>query len=90
VLLIQLLAIAGAVGTMAAAPPAYGRMMLVPISPGAARGMVAMAIDRGAALVGPGPWPGSLVIEGRRAALSPALLRYGIALVAAPATGCGQ
>jgi hypothetical protein len=90
VLLIQLLAIAGAVGAMAAAPPAHGRMMLVPLSAQAARGMVAMAVDGGAALIGPGPLPGSLVIEGQRAALFQALIKHGVALVAAPATGCGR
>lgn len=89
-LLIQLLAIVGAVGTMAAAPPAHGRMMLVPLSAGAAHGMVAMAVDRGAALIGPGSLPGSLVIEGQRAALFQVLIQHGVALVAAPATGCGR
>ncbi|MDO6415650.1 hypothetical protein Q4F19_14765 [Sphingomonas sp. BIUV-7] len=89
-LLIQLLAIVSIVGVTAAAPPASGRMMLVPLSAEAAHGMVAMAIDRGASLVGSGPLPGSLVVDGDRAALLGALVRHGVALLAAPAAGCGQ
>jgi hypothetical protein len=89
-LLIQLLAIVGSVGVMAAAPPMNGRMMLVPLSASAARGMVAIAIDRGATLVGPGPLPGSFVVDGQRAALLGAAVRHGVALLAAPVGGCGQ
>lgn len=88
--LIQLLAIVGAMALMAAAPPAAGRMMLVPLSADAARGMVALAIERGARLVGPGPLPGSLVVDGRRADLLSGLVHHGVALVAAPVAGCGQ
>jgi len=88
--LIQLLAIVGAMALMVGTPPAAGRMMLVPLSAGAARGMVALAIDRGATLVGPGPLPGSLVVDGRRTDLLGGLVRHGVALVAAPAAGCGQ
>ncbi|QJU60391.1 hypothetical protein HL653_01625 [Sphingomonas sp. AP4-R1] len=84
------MAIVGAVGLMVAAPPANGRIMLVPLSADAAHGLVAMAIDRGATLVGPGPLPGSFVVDGRRADLVRGLVRHGIALLAAPAAGCGQ
>jgi hypothetical protein len=89
-LLIQLLAMIGIVGALVAAPPASGRIMLVPLTAGAAHGMVSMAIDRGASLVGRGPIPGSIVVDGDRALLLRALLRHGVALLAAPVSGCGQ
>jgi hypothetical protein len=89
-LLIQLLAMFGIVGTLVAAPPEKGRMMLVPLTTDAAHGMVAMAIDRGASLVARGPLPGSIIVNGDRAILLRALLRQGVALVAAPVAGCGQ
>jgi hypothetical protein len=88
--LIQLLAMVGIIGALVAAPPARGRIMLVPFTTNAARGMVATAVDRGASLVGRGSLPGSIVVEGDRAILVRALFRRGVALLAAPAAGCGQ
>ncbi|PZU11947.1 MAG: hypothetical protein DI605_00185 [Sphingomonas sp.] len=78
------------VGGLVAAPPANGRMMLVPLSESAAQGMAAAAIDKGASLIGQGPLPGSIVVDGNRDALFRTLLNRGVALLAAPVTGCGQ
>lgn len=89
-LLIQLLAMVGIVGTLVAAPPASGRIMLVPLTAEAAHGMVATAIGQGASLAGRGPLPGSVIVNGDRAVLLKALVRQGVALLAAPVTGCGQ
>ena len=89
-LLVQLLAIAGLIGFVAAAPPVAGRMMLMPISVPASQQMLRVAIAHGASLVGPGPLPGSFVVEGDRAELLSALASRGVALLAAPAAGCGR
>jgi hypothetical protein len=89
-LLVQLLAVVLAVGVAFLAPPERGRMMLVPLSADAAHGMIALAVEHGAALVGPGSLPGSMVVDGRRADLIGALFAHGVALLGASAAGCGQ
>jgi hypothetical protein len=72
-----------------AAPPAQGPMMLVPLVPGAATGMLADASGRDALLIGRGALPGSYVVAGNRARLLGPMLRRGVLLTAAPPTGCG-
>ncbi|RYG22688.1 MAG: hypothetical protein EON93_24865 [Burkholderiales bacterium] len=70
-------------------PPAQGKMLLVPIWPGAAQGMLARATQQGALLIGSGPLPNSFVVSGSRAAIAEAMLDHGVLLLAAPPTGCG-
>lgn len=89
-LVVQLLAVCGTIAVLAAAPSASGRYLLVPISAAAGRGMAAVAIAHGAALVGQGPLPGSLVVDGDRAGLGGALFRRGVAVINAPVTDCGR
>ena len=74
---------------IAFAPSAQGRMMLIPLGADSAHGLAAAALSRGALLVARGPLPGSLIVDGKRAALAGPLLRRGILLAAAPAAGCG-
>lgn len=71
-------------------PPVRGKMILVPVWPGAERGMLALAIDRHALLVGSGPLPRSFVISGDRAAMVGAMLRNGVLVLAAPPAACGE
>jgi len=71
-------------------PPARGKMILVPVWPGAAHGMLALAIDRQALLVGYGPLPGSFVVSGDRAAMFGTMLRHGVLVLAAPPAACGE
>ena len=87
---LQLGLIASAIAALCLAPPATGRILLVPLSTGAARAMLPQAIARGARLVGDGPLPGSFVVSGDRAALAGPLATAGVALLAAPAAGCGR
>jgi hypothetical protein len=71
-------------------PPSRGKMILVPVWPGAGHGMLALAIDRHALLVGSGPLPGSFVISGDRAVMTGAMLRHGVLVLAAPPAACGE
>lgn len=84
----QLALVGLAFGALALSPPASGKMMLVPLWPGAERGMLAQAVARGATLVAPGPLPSTYVVAGRREMLS-GFATVGVLVIAAPARGCG-
>ncbi len=71
-------------------PPASGRMLLVPIGHHDIDEAARLARDAGAALVGPGPLPGSLVVLGDRGHVAAAMHGWQFALLAAPAAGCGD
>ena len=68
-------------------PPESGSMLLVPLGQdgGAA---VQGALAGGAALLGAGPFPGSLVVVGDRARIAPRVA-WNIVIMAAPPAGCG-
>jgi hypothetical protein len=87
---VQLTLIVVLLATLALYPPASGKMILVPLWPGAANGMLARATRDGATLVGAGPLPLSFVIAGRRAAIAPPMLVHGVLILAAPPAGCGS
>ncbi|NIJ66868.1 hypothetical protein FHR20_003844 [Sphingomonas leidyi] len=70
-------------------PPSQGRMLLVPMLPGAADHMLAQAIDSGAQLLGDGPLPGSFVVTGTHPAIASALRGRAILILAAPPALCG-
>lgn len=89
IVMLQLGAVFAGLMLTAFSPPAQGRMILVPIAPGAAQGMIARATHHDARLVDYGPLPGSFVVEGSRAALWPEMLSHGVLLLAAPSAGCG-
>jgi hypothetical protein len=74
---------------LAFAPPAHGKMILVPLTAGAASGMAATALSSGSLLVASGPIPGSLIVVGNRAALANPMFRQGVLVLAAPPAGCG-
>lgn len=71
-------------------PPASGAMLLVPVTGGDANDMARIALEGGAALIGPGPLPGSLVVRGDRAAIVAHIPDVAAIVVAAPATACGS
>jgi len=85
----QLLLVVSALAALALYPPASGRMILVPVWPGAAAHLAASVIDRGGLLVDGGPLPGSLVVSGERSVIAPFMLAHGVLVLAAPAAGCG-
>lgn len=70
-------------------PPGQGRMLLMPMLPGAANHMLARAIDGGAQLLGEGPIPGSFVITGSHIAIASALAGEAVLILAAPPALCG-
>jgi hypothetical protein len=88
-LALQLVAVAASLAAIALYPPAKGRMLLVPVWPGAGHGLAARAVRAGALLVDRGPLAGTLVISGDRAAIWSAMAPAGIVTLAAPTGGCG-
>jgi len=73
-----------------AVPPTQGRMLLLPMTMEARGALAQVAIAHGARLIAPGPWAGSLLVEGRRDHLAPALLRGGVIALSAQMGGCGE
>src|SRR5262245_641112 len=71
---------------VAFAPPAQGRMLLVPLN-GQPVSVATVASHQATPLL-PGPLPGSLVVEGDRGPLSD-LLSQGVLVLAAPDAICG-
>ena len=70
-------------------PPERGVMLLTPVS--VSQGVVAdIALDAQAAIVGRGPFAGSLLVLGARSRLAGAAWRGGAILTAAPAALCGD
>jgi hypothetical protein len=77
-------------GLLAAAPPAEGMMLLVPIAPTDAATVEDAALGAGATLAGFGPIRGSRFVSGERARLLPAALRHGMLLITGNPRICGQ
>lgn len=69
------------------APPANGRMLLIPI--GHAENLISQALASGAQVVARGPVEGSLILEGTRSRLIDALGWGNVLILAAPQSGCG-
>lgn len=72
-----------------ALPPDQGRILLVPLTDDARHAVARLAIANGARLMAAGPWPGSLVVDGRGDRMAPALLERGIVSLSARIGGCG-
>jgi len=85
----QLVLVAMALACAAFWPPAEGRMLLVPVFPGAAQHMLAGAVEGGAQLLGSGPIPGSFVITGNHLAVTAAMGGKAVLILAAPPALCG-
>lgn len=86
----QLAVVAVALACAAFWPPSQGRMLLVPLFPGASNHMLAHAVDGGAQLLGSGPFPGSVVVSANRLALASALGGNAVLILAAPPALCGS
>lgn len=71
------------------APPARGRMLLMPIA-GKQSDAVRAARAADALVLGRGPLPGSAIVEGARGPLLSAASRGGMVLLAAPRGGCSE
>jgi len=89
VLAAQLATVAVAIGMAVAAPPASGRMLLVPVTDAAARQLVPLLVAHGGSIVAAGPIAGSLVVDGDRAHLLAPAARAAILMFRTPDQGCG-
>ncbi|MDV3457329.1 hypothetical protein RZN05_10075 [Sphingomonas sp. HF-S4] len=77
-----------ALAAVALAPPAQGRMLLVPLAGQDADSVAVWATQAGARIVGRGPL-GSLAVDGLRGDLLGPALRNATLVVAAPPAACG-
>jgi len=85
----QLAAAALGMAAMPLVPPERGTMLLIPVKGHAADAMN-LAVSGGAAVLGQGPLPGSLLIRGERARIGGRAWRGGMVLLAAPTALCGR
>lgn len=75
---------------IALAPPARGPMVLAPLGHQRLAALVDFASARGATILGAGPAPGTLLIEGERSRLWSPARASAMLLLAAPGAGwCG-
>lgn len=86
----QILAIGVAFAFFAVWPPANGSLLLIPFD-GSTQGEVAnIALAGGAALLGSGSTPNSLVVSGNRYDIAEQLTGHGILILAANRITCGR
>jgi hypothetical protein len=89
-LIAQLLLALLAIPLLYAAPPAQGRILLIPVTGAAGQTLLPAAIANGARLVAAGPWKGSMLVEGQGRALVLPMLAMGVLPLAARVGGCGE
>lgn len=70
-------------------PPADGAILLVPLRPDTPT-VLRWAIPAGALVLGTGPFAGSVVVEGSRAALAGPALKHMTLMISAGGIGCSQ
>ena len=72
------------------APPARGKILLIPLTADARARLPAEIIRNEALLFGVGPFEGSLVVVENHQNLMMPMLRLGVLPLAAPPAGCGE
>lgn len=72
------------------APPARGSMLLLPLTPEAARNIDLLVARSGAVVTGIGYLPSSRFVQGERARLLPQMLRRGVLVVTGSPPMCGE
>jgi hypothetical protein len=85
---IQALLGLGTLAVVVLMPPARGAMMIVPFDAGGRDAMLTLAATD-ARLLGPGPLPHSLIVEGDRGPVARAAWRHDSLVVAGTFAGCG-
>ncbi|TKD50078.1 hypothetical protein [Sphingomonas baiyangensis] len=75
---------------LALSPPAMGRILVIPLDGAAARALLPEAVGAGARPIVRGPIEGSLVVEGRHAAMANAFAGHRMMMLAAPRIACGD
>ncbi|MET0137049.1 MAG: hypothetical protein ABW048_04575 [Sphingobium sp.] len=86
--IMQAMLVLVAVSGMVAAPPARGRMLLLPLDGASRDALARIAVNAGAALVDTGPFGRGLVVSGERSALMGAALRAHMLVLRATSGGC--
>lgn len=86
---LQVTATAIACAALALWPPSSGKLLLVAVGDRDVGHVVRIALAAHAALLGPGPFPGSLVVVGTRSDLARQIRSWNVILMAAPPSGCG-
>ncbi|WP_375285607.1 hypothetical protein [Sphingomonas sp.] len=86
----QALIVLLAMAAVPLAPPAKGRMLVVPVGGGDEAAAVRAAREAGALILGSGPLPRSTIVEGARGPMLAAAWRAGMVALAAPQGGCGE
>jgi hypothetical protein len=86
----QLVLACAAIFIVSFVPPAHGAILILSLKGERPGEIVRWAITHDARLVGPGPWPHSLVVEGSRATLVEASFGQAGLLMAGGATGCSE
>lgn len=74
----------------ALAPPASGAILILPAVPGDASTTYRWALEAGAFPIGPGPYPGAIVVQGSLFALLLPSLSHAALLLTARVAGCGS
>lgn len=87
---IQVIGAAAALAGLSVVAPPSGRMLLVPVTGGDANAVARIALAGGAAVLGAGPFSGSLVVVGNRAAIARRIGSWRVVIIAAPPAGCGD
>jgi hypothetical protein len=86
----QVLIVLLAMAAVPLAPPAKGRMLVVPVGGGDEAAAVRAAREAGALILGSGPLPRSTIVVGAREPVLAAAWRAGMVTLAAPQGGCGE
>lgn len=86
---IQAVVVSAALVALTLSPPASGKLLLVPWDGTAPADILDGALAGGAALLGPGPLPGSLVVIGDRLRIARQLGKRRVLILAGPTAGCG-
>lgn len=86
----QILIVVLALAAVPLAPPATGRMLVVPVAGGDEAAAVRAAREAGALILGSGPLPRSTIVEGARGPVLAAAWHAGAIAIAAPSGGCGE
>ncbi|MHA6722588.1 hypothetical protein [Sphingomonas sp. RS2018] len=86
----QAMLVGATIMAAAIAPPARGRMLVVPMWTAGEGDAVRIALGNGALLLDRGPIARSIVVDGDRTRLAGPLVAAGMALTSAPSGGCGR
>lgn len=89
-MLVQGVAVTLALLATILAPPEEGPMMVIPLDGGRIGQTIVWASGNGTALIGAGPLPGSILVNGKRDQVTQAAWHHNSLVIKAPAIFCGS